>query len=279
MIGLLIRERIKNRYPHFYASITGEYPLVRVGDRLSARPSSISVIPKKVYQTWEYRTLGKTHYKQIEKFRDLNPEFDFIFFDAKQRDEYMEKHYAQHPIAKVYRSGLFGMVKADIWRYCILWERGGLYFDSNRWCTVPLRSLFSDNTRALISFESNVSPLLPSPAVAKLLTLPHNNILSWALFYEKGHPFLQKMIENIVDYYPFFQKRIFDSPKQAILKLTGPLMLTKSIYEALEKDPGIPFEQAGIDLNGVGNLGMEGDWVLRVQLQHYAAFYQKAIVE
>ena len=279
MISQYLRAYIKDCYPRLYAKITGEYTFARISDRPSTKPSSSSNIPKKVYQTWEYNILGSTHYKQIEKFRDLNPEFDFIFFDSKQRDEYMEECYANHPISKVYKSGLFGPLKADIWRYCILCERGGAYFDIDAWCRVPLRSLFSDSTHALISFENNITPHLPSAEVAKLLDFPHNNILNWTLFYEKGHPFLQKVIENIVDYYPFFRRQIFDSPKDGIVKFTGPLMLTKSIHQALEKDPEIPFEQAGIDLNGLGEINMKGDWVRLAQAAHYSAFFQEAIVD
>ena len=91
--------------------------------------SSNRVIPNVVYQTWEDHRFGKTHTKGILKFRALNPDMQFHLHDRKDRDKYMANSYGTHSIYQIYKNTKFGPMKADIFRYCILFEKGGYYFD------------------------------------------------------------------------------------------------------------------------------------------------------
>ena len=95
------------------------------------------VIPNNIYQTWENSLFGKSHYKEIMKFRSINNNFNFYLYDKKKRDDYMNNKWSHHKILQIYNKAKFGQMKADIFRYCILYERGGYYFDINKVCTVP----------------------------------------------------------------------------------------------------------------------------------------------
>lgn len=66
-------------------------------------PASRSKIPNKVYQTWESPLLPSLLAWEIRRVRRLNPDYSFFFFDADARAEYMERHYAGHPILQVFR--------------------------------------------------------------------------------------------------------------------------------------------------------------------------------
>ncbi|MBS0543622.1 MAG: hypothetical protein JSR40_07780, partial [Proteobacteria bacterium] len=60
--------------------LTNELPLQLVADREKLQAVEQS-IPTTVYQTWEDRYFGKTHARELEKFRDINPELSFVIFD------------------------------------------------------------------------------------------------------------------------------------------------------------------------------------------------------
>ena len=105
-----------------------EYPLEKIDDRI-VNQNSDNKIPNKVYQTWETRFLGKTHAQSLKKFRNLNPNLSFYLFDKEKRDAYMKSSWQGEMISEIYFNSIFGPMKSDIFRYCLLYDLGGYYFD------------------------------------------------------------------------------------------------------------------------------------------------------
>lgn len=255
-----------------------EHPFVEIQDVIRGGGKSEAVIPRKVYQTWETRFIGKTHYKQIKEFQDINPDFDFILFDKKNRDLYMQDYWGSHLISEIYNNAQFGPMKADIFRYCILYERGGVYFDISKGCSVPLKTLLAANLDGLLSFESGQSSYLPSLECMKSIQHPEKLCLQWGMGFKKGHIILEKMISNICDYYPFYKGRVFESPKSAILQFTGPGMFTKSVRDVASLNGLGNINQAGIDFNGHGIFEMKGAWARYSQVPPYEQSKSRVIV-
>jgi mannosyltransferase OCH1-like enzyme len=240
------------------------------------------LIPNSVYQTWETNRLGRTHLKGLKEFRNLNPDYSFEFFDNEKMISYMKEHYSSHPIYEIFANARFGPLKADIWRYCILYQRGGIYFDINKSVDLPLREVIRKNDKALISFEMNrvkasVDWEAPSE-IRHLLQYPELIILNWGLAFTPGHAFLLKTIQNIIADYPKWKMNIVPNVKDAILRFSGPLMLTKSIWESLLQMPEAEFTQAGIDYNGRGNPVMRRSWSRYLSLRSYDEYSNSIIV-
>ena len=83
----------------FYIKKFFEYPLQRLDDQISKIQDDY-LIPPIIYQTWENNLFGKTHYKQILKFRKINHDLTFLLFDKKKRDKYMSERWSDHEILK-----------------------------------------------------------------------------------------------------------------------------------------------------------------------------------
>jgi len=84
--------------------------------------------------------------------------------------------------------------------------------------------------------------------------------MQWSFGFKKNHIVTQMMIEEICDFFPFFQGKVFDNPKNAILSFTGTGMLTRVIRKALLKHPHLELNQAGVDYNGSAIPDMRGSW-------------------
>jgi len=255
-----ILSKLVSRYPGLCAKLSGEF-LVAINSRSQKSTTPISKIPPIVYQTWETKHLGKTHAKEVERFRNLNPEFSFVIFDRAERDDYMKSAWEKHPIFEIYQKSLFGPMKVDIFRYCILFEKGGFYFDINKGITEPIKNFVKPTSEALISYEHDIVHLPIARDIFPLLQHPHNVILNWGLGFVADHPFTKRVIENICLNYSTFQNQVFKRPSQGIVKFTGPVMLTHSIHQVLQEHPLIKFEQAGINFDGKGITNMKGSWV------------------
>ena len=255
-----------------------ELPLQVLSDRPALTPAPASKIPQVVIQTWEDRLFGKSHLKEMAKFRDLNPELSFELWDRDRRESYLRERWGTHPIFDIYHRSLFGPMKADIFRYCLMADRGGFYFDISKGCTVPLSSLYGPETEALITFEPHLSHIACEAAVAPHLLHPDKLLLQWGFGFAPGHAIPLRTIENICAEYPRYQGQTFAFPKDAIRELTGPIMFTKSVRDAYARGPLPNVVQAGIDFNGHGVFALKGSKVRYMTVPAYTKAKNQPIV-
>jgi len=86
------------------------------------------VIPKHIYQTWNTKTLPFNMENTINNLKRNNPEFEHHLFDNDDCREFIKNNFNKI-VLWAYDSLVPGAYKADLWRYCILYARGGIYLD------------------------------------------------------------------------------------------------------------------------------------------------------
>lgn len=242
----------------FYLRLT-EFPMQALEKELSAKIKNENIlIPPMVYQTWEHNFFGKTHLKEIKKFRELNPDMSFKLLDKDELEGYMKSSWGHHPIYQIFQKAKYGPMKVDIFRYCILFERGGFYFDINKGLSVPISSLVSASDDGLIAFEQNDCYLPPEDSDISKLLFPTKYVVQWGMGFTKGHPVLKNMIDAICANYENFKTLVFPSPKIGILAYTATGRFTKVVRSEIGSNPNISIVQAGIDFNGSGIYVMPG---------------------
>jgi mannosyltransferase OCH1-like enzyme len=184
-----------------------------------------------MYQTWNTNFFGKSHHRAMLTFRNLNPDLNFILYDNTQSDEFMRSFFKGHEILEIYEKARIGPLKTDIFRYCLLYQYGGFYCDINKALTRPFSSFIQRDDTAFITFESNFTSIPPDPLVFSKIMHPDRIILQCILGFQKNHIILQRIIENICEYYPLFAAKKYKRPKDGILAFTGPGMFTKTVRE------------------------------------------------
>ena len=111
---------------------------------------------------------------------------------------------------------------------------------------------------------------------------PNNLLANWAFGFAAGHPMLAKTIDLICAYYPMFAGQAFAQPKNAIVKFTGPVMLTLAWHEYLrEIDDPVMLEsvcQAHIDFHWQADTNMPRSWVRYAQVPAYTRAKNRSIV-
>jgi mannosyltransferase OCH1-like enzyme len=229
-------------------------------------PRSSARIANDVYQTWKRPVLNSLHAYYVGRFRRLNPDYSFHFYDDERMDEYMRIRYADQPILDVYRRISVPASRADIWRYCILYREGGVYCDIDSVFRVPLRTMIADDMSELIAFEgikwrdqlslgdyTDPAVFLPGPpeSVAADLALPDNLIINWALCFEKRNPILAETIDLIVRHFAFYRDREFQSIRRAVVLCTGPVALTQAVWQWMRNTGKRP-NLLGVDYDAKG---------------------------
>lgn len=228
------------------------------------------LIPKVVYQTAESRLVHPTHEKSILEFRRKNLDLDFVFFDSKARNKYMKETWGWHPVFSVYRDAIFGQMKADIFRYCIIFERGGYYIDFNKGIDAKITAFHQPNAEGLISYESNPELIFPGSHLVKILQKPLNLVVQWAFGFVPEHRFLGQLLEEIPQAAVAFRGQNFENPKSALLTLSATGMFTKVFREYAQVHGTETIHQAGIDFEGRGIFRLRGSKYLWRPGQHYS---------
>jgi mannosyltransferase OCH1-like enzyme len=246
--------------------IYSRLPRVDLRSLYTEVPHASRRIPNHVYQTWISPALPFLVARGIRRFRRMNPDFSFSFFDNARMTEYMESAYTGHPILKLFKDLRMPSAKADIWRYCILYREGGIYCDIKSALKVPIRAVLPDDATELISFEANtwkgylgvgryadpgVFLSAPPESIRSRLQHPEHIVLNWFLCFEKGSPILEEVINLIVRHSPFYRGKTFENPSLAAVHFTGPLALTQAVWTWAAKTGKSP-GQCGIDFSGHG---------------------------
>lgn len=107
-----------------------------------------SKIPKVIYQTFETKALPSRFIDAINTWLIRNPEYKYRYYDAGDRRQFIEKYFEQR-VLKAYDKLIPGAYKADFWRYCIIYIKGGVYVDIKMGAKVPLKNIIDVGTDML----------------------------------------------------------------------------------------------------------------------------------
>jgi mannosyltransferase OCH1-like enzyme len=136
----------------------------------------------------------------VTALKEANPEFKHMFFDDSNCRDFIKSHFSEE-VLHAYDKLIPGAYKADLWRLCILFIKGGIYFDIKLVCVNSFRLI------ELTEQNHFVKDRLP------------NSIFNTLMASQKGNMFLFKAIRRIVSN---VQKKWYGSHA---LSPTGPLLL------------------------------------------------------
>lgn len=184
-------------------------------------------IPKHIFQTFKTKNLPLLTKWHIWKIKRQNPDYEYFLYDDEDIKEFFQKEFPPEYIS-AYNRLTIGAAKADFFRYAILYKKGGVYLDIDSGISKPLKKLIKPNDVALISVER-------FPDI----------YCQWALIFDKGHPFLKRTLEIVLD-----NIKTHRYPNN-VHATTGPTAFTKAVKECLVENPSIQnrfFE--GIEFRG-----------------------------
>jgi mannosyltransferase OCH1-like enzyme len=174
------------------------------------------IIPKVIYQT--YKTdlndvpvnLYKAHRTWVEK----NPDYKVIYMNDNEIDSFIKNHFDKR-IYNIFNSLPAGVMKADFFRYSVIYINGGVYADMDTECIIPCREWISSNINGIICLENE------------------EHLCQWTFAFSKKHPLLKEVIDLIV--YQIETEGINTKYEHFIHKITGPAVWTRGIKQYLNK--------------------------------------------
>jgi len=190
--------------------------------------TSIQKIPKVIHQTNNSLDVPIGMYKSIQSWIDKNPEYEHRYYTSEARRAFIEEHF-DSDILEAYDTLIPGAFKADLWRYCVLYEHGGVYADSAMVNLIPLSKLIKADDEFISPIDHGY----------------HGGIYNAFIACIPKHPILKKVINLAVER---IKKQDYGHRD---LYITGPIALGDSINEILNRKRMSPFKPKLYIHNGI----------------------------
>ena len=183
-------------------------------------------IPKIIHQTYSsWERLQPEWKSNIQKIKELNPDWIYHFYSDADIEKFIEDEYGI-PILNLYNriNPHIGPARADVFRYLLLYKKGGVYLDIKSTAKIPLSSVLNSNDSFILSNWSQV------PNREKELTqFPLGEYVQWSIISSPGHPFLRAVINNVLGNLLVYNPWLHGVGKRAALRITGPFTYTFAI--------------------------------------------------
>lgn len=197
-------------------------------------------IPRIIYQTFEEYEIPDGMFNSIQSWKDLNPEYEHYYYTETDRLEFIEKFFDKR-VLNAYLSIIPGAFKADLWRCCILYEKGGVYVDSDMICLKSLNDYLEWDDEFLISRDDPMSEtFLANGFIASI----------------PKHPFLKQQIDSIV-------YNIENKKECYYLDISGPSLFGKSVNQILGRNQDSKYILGVSNINGYRIKILKHEWTTK----------------
>jgi len=192
-------------------------------------------IPNIIHQTFINKILPIEIAKIILHNKQICSQCKFLFYDDNDCENFIKNKFDER-VYNAYKkiNDVYGAMKADFFRYCVLYKMGGIYLDIKSKINYPIFKLINKDDICILDLPRNyLEPYrTDSPSYEQ-----------WLLMFSPNHPYLLEMINTIVEnienkYIPKLDNYDLNT-KQKILHITGPDGFTKAINNCIKKNDKI----------------------------------------
>ena len=182
-------------------------------------------IPKNIYQCHKnflYIRQNNQLSSAVSTWLKHTHNFNYYFYSDSMCNEFMKNNTSPRTY-EAYLKCPLPVMKADLWRYCIIYQKGGIYADADTLCLI--------NPNFFIHNDYNYKMIF---ALEGKFGLPHL-FCQWFFAAPPKSPVLEIIINNVTNKIlsTDFNKVTDDN---FIHKITGPTIFTESIEEYLKKN-------------------------------------------
>ena len=181
-------------------------------------------IPRNFFQLVKDKKNIHTSLKStINKNKTLNPNWNYILYDDNDMVKYMKNNFKPN-ILHIYNkiNPEYGPAKADFFRYLLMYNEGGVYFDIKSSMKYPLDNFLHKDDQFILSHW-------PCKAQKNYTHNKYGEFQQWYIITKPKHPYLKAVIEMVINNILNYDLNITGTGKLAVLKTTGPIAYTKAI--------------------------------------------------
>lgn len=201
-----------------------------------------SIIPLNLFQTWYTLNLPPKMRENVEILKKQNPEFTHYLYDDAMCRKFIEYNFDED-VVYAFDKLKPGAFKADLWRYCVLYIKGGIYLDIKYHCINNFKLINLTDKEYWVKDREQFNK--NGIYQAFMVCLPRNNIL-------------KKCIDEIIQnckYSIYYNDNLYEA-----LDYTGPGLLANHFKTNYINNFALNFNGKLILFNGKPILGCYSEY-------------------
>jgi len=202
-------------------------------------------IPYTIIQTFKYRRVPISMRHNLSKWITMNPEYDYVFFDDNDIKHYISNHsfkeftFSKDKFIYAYNKIIPGAGKADLFRYLIMYDKGGCYMDIDTTCLCPLSHFIEPDDEVVSGIGER------------------GDFHQWGLIYTPKHPFMKMALEIAVNNI-IYEQFIYNT--RSLEYLCGPPCLDIAIKRILHLEQTYRFTSGKYLTHNITYTLLKGDF-------------------
>ncbi|MEI7251196.1 glycosyltransferase family 32 protein [Pectobacterium versatile] len=191
-------------------------------------------VPKKIHQIYTkgVHNLPEEILESIEKLKEINPGWEYYFYDETHIIEYIDKHYGKEMLS-IYSSidPKYGAARADLFRYLLIYIEGGVYLDIKSSCSIPFDEAIKENCEILLcSWDNKECGCDRNMGLHKALDfLTCGEYQQWNIISVPKSPYIKSAIDEVVHRLKRYKPWIYGVGMKGVLNTTGPVPFSVGI--------------------------------------------------
>lgn len=220
---------------------------------MASRKVALKGIPKVIYQTWKSKELPSKLESLANTWKDINPDFKYKYYDDADCAKTIET-FGDINLRLCYDKMPIPVMKADMWRYVVVYANGGVYADIDTQCNIPASEWIPDNAKLVLSLENDF------------------HFCQWTFAASKNHPALKSVIDSVICESRGYIDTSYD---HFVHKATGPGVFTTGILNYLSFITGKSLSKASDSLAYRDELSSYGIYINDKELFSFTAVSHK----
>ena len=174
----------------------------------------------------------------IDFLKNNNPNWSYKLYEDEEVWAYLESQLPSNAVRELKQvNPKYGVVIADIFRYVLIFNEGGVYLDIKSSCRNKFDNFIKNEDVFLISqWENKLGEMYFGAGIYPELGQIHGGeFQQWYIIAEKKHPFLEAVVDRVLFNIKHYDKKIMGVGKIGVLRLSGPIIYTQTIFSMLGK--------------------------------------------
>lgn len=225
---------------------------------VSREPSMNLLIPKVIHQTFPTKELPLKIADNPKALRAQNPDWAYTLYDDDDILDFISDEYGDailHNYLSV--SPLYGAARADLFRYLLMYKKGGVYLDIKSTSILPFSDALTFDEGFVLSHWRNGpgQEFQGSGIHPELSALPGGEFQQWFIICRPLHPYLAAVIERVLENIARYRPWSGGVGRTGVLRLTGPIAYTLAIEPIRDLHKHIELQshdEIGLAYNALG---------------------------
>lgn len=213
-------------------------------------------IPKIIFQTYKTKDIKDDIIcKNIVHLKEINPGYQYKLFDDDDIIDFIKENYNTVILNYFNRiSPNYGAAKADLFRYLLIYAKGGIYLDIKSSVTKPFDESILYGDKLILSHWDNEEGRQHENwgYYREIQHINQGEYQQWHIIADSGHPIIREVIiqvlKNIDNYNPYKD----GVGLMGTLKTTGPIVYSNIVHNMIQKRYTLDYRI----VDGVNDIGL-----------------------